>query len=102
MILAIDLGGTKLQYALFEDNTPLTINSEPTQRDFTTQLKIPIKTQNSQHPGLIKAISLGVPGPTKNNVMQGSKPLNYLEHLDFNIILNRCCIKAFKQSSWKG
>lgn len=88
MILAIDLGGTKLQYALFEDNTPLTINSEPTQKDFTTQLKILIKTQNSQHPGLIKAISLGVPGPTKNNVMQGSKPLNYLEHLDFNIILN--------------
>jgi len=88
MVLTIDLGGTKLQYALFEGNSSIISITEPTQKDFVAQLQRIISSLASKYPDLIDMMSIGVPGPIKNNVMQGSKPLNCTKNIDFTIILN--------------
>ena len=84
MILAIDLGGTKLQYGLYDSGVQVSGEIVQTQSDFVTQLKALISDLNRQFDGRINGVAIGVPGPTQNNVMQGSRPLNYLEDLDFS------------------
>jgi glucokinase len=103
MILSIDLGGTKIQYAVLEYNPTTTVESEPkyselittvaTQKGFLGQLKQIISStisslSDSPSAKIIHCIALGVPGPTLNNVMQGSRPLNVLDNFDFPELLS--------------
>lgn len=87
MILAIDLGGTKLQYGIFTPTGSIVdTDIVSTKADFLTQLKQLIQTQHRNYPEL-SIVSLGVPGPTVDNKMQGSKPLNCLQTIDFGVEL---------------
>ncbi len=84
LVLAIDLGGTKIQYALFGKDNSIELNeTAPTEKRIVIQLKTIIRRLQTEYPGQIQMISIGVPGPTKNNVMQSSMPLNYFEDLNF-------------------
>jgi len=87
MILAIDLGGTKLQYGIFEcrngrdrpeAESSCTVGTE---QDFLSQIKGIVREARQSHD--LSMISIGVPGPTSNNIMHGSYPLNYSASLDF-------------------
>jgi predicted NBD/HSP70 family sugar kinase len=89
MILAIDLGGTKTQAALFyQDEMSWCItektNSE-TLTDLIAQLEHIILQAGAQlnSGGKISAVSIGVPGPVAKNVMHGSAPLGTQEIIDF-------------------
>jgi predicted NBD/HSP70 family sugar kinase len=103
MILSIDLGGTKIQYAVFETNSPAAADSEPnfsgmsttvaTQKDFVGQLKSIITATIANHSDAsntkpFRCIAIGVPGPTTNNIMHGSRPLNVLDDFDFPELLS--------------
>ena len=98
MILAIDLGGSKCQYGVFSlHGQLLSTTTAPTQSDFLKQLNDIISAENKAYPD-IKIISLGVPGPTKNNIMQGSRPLNCLENIDFTSALQQCQLPIFVEN----
>lgn len=88
MILAIDLGGTKLQFGLFApDGSLIYSDTLATDPDFLKQLTLLLKRQLGDQPD-IGIVSLGVPGPVLDNVMLGSKPLNCNQGIDFNSFLS--------------
>jgi predicted NBD/HSP70 family sugar kinase len=86
MILAIDLGGTKIQYALYDGDTPHLSETFSTETDFRSQLLKLTNQLLTEH--TIDAIAIGVPGPTRQNIMQGSKPLGVTEDIDFEKLLS--------------
>lgn len=89
MILAIDLGGTKVQAALFLQDEVCWCITEKTNvesvSDLIAQLEQIIRRAGTQLTGntQINAISIGVPGPVAKNVMHGSAPLGTQEIIDF-------------------
>ncbi len=88
MILAIDLGGTKLGYGVFTSSGKiLETDTFPTDSDFIHQLNQLLARICQKHP-LVSLVSLGVPGPVTARVMEGSKPLNCLASIDFTKALN--------------
>ncbi len=93
MILAIDLGGTKLQAALFHDREIVWSSTVKTAagnvESLLDQLQTVIAQAQAQLPGMehgaaIRALSIGVPGPVANNLMLGSAPLGTQETIDFS------------------
>ncbi len=88
MILSIDLGGTNIQYAVFDGNTTLLNHTMLTEKDFITQLKQIVSPVVTTYSNKIHCIAIGVPGPTVNNIMQGSKPLNYNNDVNFSEVLS--------------
>ena len=89
MILAIDLGGTKIQSALFhQDELSWSITEKTnsnTLADLIAQLAQIIRGAGAHLNGKAKidAIAIGVPGPVAKNVMHGSAPLGTQEIIDF-------------------
>lgn len=89
MILAIDLGGTKIQAGLFDHNELSWCITEKTNAetvaDLIAQLAQIIRQSGEQLHGNAKidAIAIGVPGPVAKNVMHGSAPLGTQEIIDF-------------------
>jgi predicted NBD/HSP70 family sugar kinase len=89
MILAIDLGGTKTQAALFHQDEMSWCITEKTNAgsvtDLIAQLEQIIRQACAQSSGSAKisAIAIGVPGPVAKNVMHGSAPLGTQEMIDF-------------------
>jgi len=87
MILAIDLGGTKLQYAIFNEaygqERPLETFQVPTQKNFLSQLKDAVLDCTARY-SAVSVVAIGVPGPTYDNVMQGSRPLNCVQNVNFS------------------
>lgn len=90
MIISIDLGGTKLQHAIVADGNILHEESCDTllthSGAFIDQLTTIVSKYMQTHGADIQAVAIGVPGPVKDNIMQGSKPLEYMHDLDFNKI----------------
>ena len=83
MILAIDLGGTKLRYGVFtSDASIVETDTLSTDIDFLNQLNQLVAKIRKKYP-LVAIVSLGVPGPVTAQVMQGSKPLNCPDDIDF-------------------
>ncbi len=89
MILAIDLGGTKTQAALFHQDEMGWCITEKTHAetvsDLIAQLEKIIRQALAQltDNAKINAIAIGVPGPVAKNVMHGSAPLGTQEIIDF-------------------
>lgn len=89
MILAIDLGGTKIQAALFQLDEMRWCVTEKTNSktltDLIAQLEHIILQAGAQlsKGGKINAVAIGVPGPVAKNVMHGSAPLGTQEIVDF-------------------
>ena len=89
MILAIDLGGTKIQAALFHHDELVWSITDKTNSntlgDLIAQLAKIIQKSIGHLNGLatIDAISIGVPGPVAKNIMHGSAPLGTQEVVDF-------------------
>ena len=92
MILAIDLGGTRLRYGIFDPIAgpayPLEVLELPTEKDFLSQLKTLVLECCSRYRS-INIAAIGVPGPTSRNVMEGSRPLNIAESVDFNEVFSQ-------------
>jgi predicted NBD/HSP70 family sugar kinase len=90
MILAIDLGGTKTQAALFHHDEMGWCITEKTHAETVSDLIVQLEqiirqalaqlTANAK----ISAIAIGVPGPVAKNVMHGSAPLGTQEIIDFD------------------
>lgn len=89
MILAIDLGGTKLQATLFDRDEKCWDITEKTDSRNVEQLFAQLQNILRQACAqladgeIIEALAMGVPGPVAKNVMQGSAPLGVLEDVDF-------------------
>jgi predicted NBD/HSP70 family sugar kinase len=90
MILAMDLGGTKIQAALFHLDEMHWCITEKTNAEtvpsLIAQLEQIIRQAGEQLTGNAKidAVAIGVPGPVANNVMHGSAPLGTQEIVDFS------------------
>nr|WP_314863240.1 ROK family protein [uncultured Undibacterium sp.] len=90
MILAIDLGGTKTQAALFHQEEMRWCIYEKTNAetvsDLIAHLEKIIRQSRAQLNGNAKidAVAIGVPGPVAKNVMYGSAPLGTQEIIDFS------------------
>jgi predicted NBD/HSP70 family sugar kinase len=82
LTLGMDLGGTSLFFRLEARGRLLTNGSMATSQDFSTQLK-DIYENLVREFGVIHTVSLGVPGPVKDNVMGPSFPLGTQEQLTF-------------------
>ena len=87
-IICIDLGGTKLEIGVMENDLLVHHHIQPTATDFISQLTQSIDVTLRKH-SRVSAISIGVPGPVKDDVMCGSKPLNYQGRLDISRLLSR-------------
>lgn len=89
MILAIDLGGTKVQAALFhQDEMTWSVTEKTASHTLSAlieQLQQTIVQAGAQliEGKKIAAIAIGVPGPVANNVMHGSAPLGTQDDIDF-------------------
>lgn len=89
MILAIDLGGTKLQAALFhQDDMRWSVTEKTASHTIASliaQLQQIIVQAHAQlsDGATIGAVAIGVPGPVSKNVMHGSAPLGTQEDIDF-------------------
>lgn len=89
MILAMDLGGTKLQAALFHQDRLSWSTTEKTAAHSLGQLlaqleRLILQAGTQLVAGAkIAAIAIGVPGPVANNVMVGSAPLGTSDEIDF-------------------
>lgn len=90
MILSIDLGGTKLRCAVIEDGEIIFRSSIYTitvpAGGFIDQLVESVTSILNRYPDRIQAISIGVPGPTRNMIMQGSMPLEYKDNINFAVL----------------
>ncbi|MDG2459680.1 MAG: ROK family protein [Luminiphilus sp.] len=83
LILGIDLGGTSLSYRLEAPEKLLASGSMATSDNFFKQLANIYESLVREF-GLINAVSLGVPGPVKDNVMGPSFPLGTEEECTFD------------------
>ena len=82
LTLGMDLGGTNLFFRLEAPGRLLTSGSVTTSQDFSAQLKDIYENLVRQF-GVIHTVSLGVPGPVKDNVMGPSFPLGTQEQFTF-------------------
>jgi|TARA_B100000959_G_scaffold281160_1_gene344598 predicted NBD/HSP70 family sugar kinase len=94
LIECYDIGGTNIRGALIADGRiqKLSFNVETIKgniaslvqqvKNISTALRKQLNHQNR-----VKAVSMGVPGPVKNGIMLGSKPLNIGEDVEFQYLL---------------
>jgi len=87
-IFAIDLGGSKISATLFDSNgSMLDKYYEPTENRFLDQLaRIYNHCRNKWGP--LRIVSIGVPGPVKNGIMESSFPLGVFEATNFEPCFN--------------
>ena len=97
MIIAVDLGGTKIEIACVENSVIRDYKKLATSSDFKDQVKDLVKGYVERHPSAL-AVAMGVPGPVKHAVMQGSRPLDYEKNVDFGELLSEVNIPLLVQN----
>ena len=85
IILAIDLGGTKLAYQLVSTESVFASAVEPTSKNFESQLKRIYQVLLNEFKR-IDIVSIGVPGPVLDGVMGPSFPLKTTSPVSFNAL----------------
>ena len=85
LILSIDLGGTKLSYSLSEmDGTQLIYEKQNTDVKFLSQLKQIYVELEKNWNRKIDVVSIGVPGPVTNGILEPCAPLLNSKPISFS------------------